>query len=705
MYLQEQIDELIALTGPPDSHIQISPGTIDRLVELIRSIAETLLWGEQNEEDSLMFDNFAERGVMKIFVSLLNSASVPNSYFSPPQSTYRQVMIQLLQTMSLLLLNVKRRTSLYFVLSNNAINQLINNNLDFSDEEILSYYVSLMKSISLRLSEETIHFFINDKTPNNFPLFTQSIRFFDHHDRMVRIAVRTITLAIFRLRSEILSRFLSENSGAYFSLLACQLRDLWFLIDRTPDERTVKTIVDEMVDQLEYIAEIFRLDLPALSVLLQEKLELYALKGVLLKGLLQIQDEGSDSPRLDDESALPVAPSKILSFKLSLYVLVQLMDILDCDISQQLVTEFLASQEAKNRMETDIKSISSAFNIVSVFLGRIPGSASSECMLFLAQSLGRAIEAMSLRSCQIVLQVVRECLSRDNDEQGELRKAVKRQVNESFKKSALRISQMIGDTLLRSSQSCNEMNYAVIDDFELVLGSLAHIEPFKISPDDVGLLLPIGTEWEPAEQPVIATRDRLRVFFTFLHGLRCIDDANYSLAVLNDDLFGPSKSVWFDAEEINSPPTPPLEMEDGTTSVTGPLDEEAKEGDLIDLGKRDRIFCHHINSDFLSGKAARYLILDNARLILVSPDLTRPGHAWIKFLEPLRQCSSIEVKRDDNRTLVLSRANPRETDELMFDDVKRCHLALMHLETKRMDLRKNMYARIDALLRSLVHQA
>lgn len=263
-------------------------------------------------------------------------------------------------------------------MSNNAINQLINNNnnLDFSDEEILSYYVSLMKSISLRLSEETIHFFINDKTPNYFPLFSQSIRFFDHHDRMVRIAVRTVTLAIFKLhsRSEILKRFLDENVGPYFSLLACQLRDLWLLMDRTTDEGTLRAVTDEMIDQLEYIAEIDRLALLSISNLLIEKLQLYALDGVLMKGLLQIVD-GSDSPRIDDDEvpndSSDIKPSKILSLKLSVFVLIQLLEIVSPSVSEPLISQFLKSQESKSRIESELKSIGPAFNTLLLFCLRL----------------------------------------------------------------------------------------------------------------------------------------------------------------------------------------------------------------------------------------------------------------------------------------------------------------------------------------------
>ena len=127
--LQALLDELVTITGGTENPSQIVNTSPDHLVELIRLIAETLLWGEQNQSDSLMFDQFCERGIMKVFVNLLNSPSIITSssglsIFTSSASVQtaqitsnRQIKVQLLQTMSLLVLNIKRETSLYFLFS------------------------------------------------------------------------------------------------------------------------------------------------------------------------------------------------------------------------------------------------------------------------------------------------------------------------------------------------------------------------------------------------------------------------------------------------------------------------------------------------------------------------------------------------------------------------------------------------------------
>lgn len=61
----------------------------------------------------------------------------------------------------------------------------------------MAYYISFLKTLSLKLSDHTIHFFFNETT-NDFPLYTEALKFFNHPEKMVRIAVRTITLNVFK---------------------------------------------------------------------------------------------------------------------------------------------------------------------------------------------------------------------------------------------------------------------------------------------------------------------------------------------------------------------------------------------------------------------------------------------------------------------------------------------------------------------------
>ena len=77
------------------------------------------------------------------------------------------------------------------------LNELITHDFDFNnDDELVDYYVSFLKSLTLKLNEETVNFFFNDKF-KTFPLYHQAIRFYNHKEPMVRTSVRTITLTIY----------------------------------------------------------------------------------------------------------------------------------------------------------------------------------------------------------------------------------------------------------------------------------------------------------------------------------------------------------------------------------------------------------------------------------------------------------------------------------------------------------------------------
>lgn len=54
-----------------------------------------------------------------------------------------------------------------YLLSNNHVNSIIVHKFDFSDEEIMAYYISFLKTLSLKLNNHTVHFFYNEVRPQN----------------------------------------------------------------------------------------------------------------------------------------------------------------------------------------------------------------------------------------------------------------------------------------------------------------------------------------------------------------------------------------------------------------------------------------------------------------------------------------------------------------------------------------------------------
>ena len=118
---------------------------------------------------------------------------------------------------------IKNDTSIYYLLSNNHVNSIIVHKFDFSDEEVMAYYISFLKTLSFRLNKHTIHFFYNEHN-NDFPLYTEAIKFFNHGESMVRIAVRTLSLNVYKVEDERMLKFVTDKTAApYFSNL------VWFI--------------------------------------------------------------------------------------------------------------------------------------------------------------------------------------------------------------------------------------------------------------------------------------------------------------------------------------------------------------------------------------------------------------------------------------------------------------------------------------------
>ena len=128
----------------------VTPANGDHLVETFREIAELMIYGDQN--DPSFFDLFVELKVMShISRFVKQSGSRPGS---------SKLTLQLLQTLSIMIQNTREETSLFYLFSNDHVpKELIEHDFDFDDEEVLAYYISFLKTVSLKLNPRTIQFF------------------------------------------------------------------------------------------------------------------------------------------------------------------------------------------------------------------------------------------------------------------------------------------------------------------------------------------------------------------------------------------------------------------------------------------------------------------------------------------------------------------------------------------------------------------
>ncbi len=233
------IEELGFLHEVLDSNAKVHPGNKDTVVEALRSIAELMIWGDQH--DASFFEFFAEHQTLSYFRRILSQRYCRSG----------EVAVQILQTLSILTQNIQSEQAIYFLFSNNHVNQIISQDFNFDDDEVLGYYISFLKTISLKLNSGTVQFFFLKKRPSaaiggagddpragerdgsnaaattssvggegppdyhvEFPFYTRISQFFRHEESMVRAAVRTCTLNIYSVEDPDVRNFLTNSQEA-----------------------------------------------------------------------------------------------------------------------------------------------------------------------------------------------------------------------------------------------------------------------------------------------------------------------------------------------------------------------------------------------------------------------------------------------------------------------------------------------------------
>ncbi|KAJ6828790.1 uncharacterized protein M6B38_361255 [Iris pallida] len=244
----------------------------DFVIEALRSIAELVTYGDQN--DPSFFEFFMEKQIMGEFVRILR--------ISRPS----QVALQLLQTMSIMIQNLRSEHAIYYIFSNEHINFLITYSFDFQNEELLSYYISFLRAISGKLNRNTISLLV--KTQNDevisFPLYTEAIKFAFHDDSMLRIAVRALTLNVYHVGDECVSRYISctplsdhfVNLVNYFMKQCTNLDGLVSEAIMIPDSSDYPSrilgAVEEIEDNLYYFSDVMSAGIPQLGRLITDNI-------------------------------------------------------------------------------------------------------------------------------------------------------------------------------------------------------------------------------------------------------------------------------------------------------------------------------------------------------------------------------------------------------------------------------------------------
>ncbi|GMI84218.1 green fluorescent seed 9, TRANSPARENT TESTA 9 [Hibiscus trionum] len=263
------LDELRYLTNQLQKVQIVNEVNKDFVIEALRSIAELLTYGDQH--DPSFFDFFIEQQVMGEFIRILNISKTIG------------VALQLLQTISILIQNIRREHAIYYMFSNEHVNYLITYSFDFRNEELLSYYISFLRAISGKLNKNTISLLVKtqDEEVVSFPLYVEAIRFAFHEESMVRTAVRSLTLNVYHVGDDFVNKFITSaphsdyftNLVSFFREQCINLSKLVSEYPKNPCSESVSAIlatVDEIEDNLYYFSDVISAGIPVVGSLITD---------------------------------------------------------------------------------------------------------------------------------------------------------------------------------------------------------------------------------------------------------------------------------------------------------------------------------------------------------------------------------------------------------------------------------------------------
>jgi hypothetical protein len=264
---------------------------------LIESIIEFLLHGDKN--DSSIFYVFCELNFMNEFIFLSNQKS-------------KVINLQIIKSFALLITNLTNKQSLYFLFSNNFINQIISGDYEIIDSDFLSYYVNFIKSLSLKLDETTIQFFYH-KQMNTFPLLTNTLKLYNHSDPMVSNVVRNIFLTISKIKYEPVTQYICGlPTLSYFCFITCRTRDLIKSLNIKviqQEQETVNALNEEIVNDILFFQDIYSLNIIKFNFILTNCIFHYIIIPVLcasisMKPITHLQNGNINSNIVSVEVAM-----------------------------------------------------------------------------------------------------------------------------------------------------------------------------------------------------------------------------------------------------------------------------------------------------------------------------------------------------------------------------------------------------------------
>ena len=195
------------------------------------------------------------------------------------------IHLQIIKTLSVLIININNKEILYYILSNNFINKIIksiNSELIKSNEDFLSHYVNFLKSISLKIDLTTIQFFFISQN-GSFPLLESALSLYNHQDKMIQSVVKNILLIMLKLNSSQLIEYIySLPSLSYFCFISCKLKDTLTSLSKENNYEIFKSLHEDIIDELIFFQDILDLKIDKINHIIINSLFYYCIMPYIL---------------------------------------------------------------------------------------------------------------------------------------------------------------------------------------------------------------------------------------------------------------------------------------------------------------------------------------------------------------------------------------------------------------------------------------
>ena len=169
-----------------------------------------------------------------------------------------EINCTMISSLSLLIINtINSKPFLYFLLSNNFVNDLMIIDYEKYNDEFFSFYINFLKSLTMRLDNDTAPIFYIQKF-NYFPLIDCVTNLYNYTNAMTRTVANNIILQILKKNIYLIHEHCTKLPTVnYFCFFSLRMKDL--LLDCINNNKI--KLIDEFLDSILFLNDLLSLNI------------------------------------------------------------------------------------------------------------------------------------------------------------------------------------------------------------------------------------------------------------------------------------------------------------------------------------------------------------------------------------------------------------------------------------------------------------